>query len=418
MANPRVRLYTAGLSRSPEFQVGLMRIAFITTMATAPWGGSEALWGETARRALDAGHEVFISVYDWPTTPAVVQQLVSRGARLHRRKASRRWRRSGILTRLFYPFRELHEFRPDAVLINQGSTYDISRSGEFTRLRRVLTETDRWPFMLLCHCEQAAPRHARARARARAAFSAARIVGLLSHSLRRRSEQHLETSLPNTRLFQNPLNIGAAQILPWPEDTALRLAFVGRLDEVKGLHLAIEALSASMWRDRDWLLDVFGEGDLRSELERQAEHAGLRDRVRFRGFTSDVDDIWRQHHLLILPSRAEGVPNSMLEAMLRGRPVLVSDVGGIGEWVSDGATGYVLSRPDIADLAAALDRVWAERDRLEQMGRMAYESTLARRDPDPAATLLAWLEEIGSNAAIESRSARVAGSAVATRAHA
>src|SRR5687767_4265121 len=134
-----------------------MRIAFITTMATAPWGGSEALWAATASRALDAGHQVFVSVYDWADLPPAVAELQARGAQVHRRKVSRRWRRSGILMRLFYPFRALHDFNPDVVLINQGSTYDISRGKEFTRLRDALIRDARWPFVLLCHCEQNAP---------------------------------------------------------------------------------------------------------------------------------------------------------------------------------------------------------------------------------------------------------------------
>lgn len=365
-------------------------------MATAPWGGSEALWGEAARRALEAGHEVFVSIYEWPTTPQVVQELAARGAQIHRRKVSRRWRRSGILTRLFYPFRALHRFQPDAILINQGSTYDISRSGEFTRLRGELIGRKRWPYMLLCHCEQAAPRHKRTRERARVAFAAAKIVGLLSNSLRARSEEHLQMSITNARLFQNPLNISAAQLLPWPTGNTLRMAFVGRLDQVKGLHLAIEALSSPQWRERDWVFDVYGDGELRAELEEQSRSAGLERRLRFLGFTSDIDDIWRDHHILVLPSRAEGVPNSMLEAMLRGRPVLVSDVGGISEWVSDGKTGFVLPHPDVHSLTAALERAWVDRETLEHMGRAAFEQTLARRDPDPAGTLVNWLEEIGS----------------------
>ena len=268
-----------------------MRIAFITTMATAAWGGSEALWASTAHRAIDAGHEVFISCYEWPKTPPAIVELERRGARVHRRKVSRRWRRSGILTRLFYPFRALHGFNPDAVLINQGGTYDISRSGEFTRLRRVLVKQKRWPFILLCHCEQVAPRHARTIKRARQAFAAAKIVGLLSNNLRSRSEQHLGIALPNARLFQNPLNIAAAQSLPWPGGTGLRFAFVGRIDQVKGLDLALEVLNTPTWRDKDWHLDVYGEGELKDLLTQQVANVGLSDRICFQGFSDDVDAI-------------------------------------------------------------------------------------------------------------------------------
>jgi glycosyltransferase involved in cell wall biosynthesis len=320
--------------------------------------------------------------------------LADAGAQVHRRKVSRRWRRSGILTRLFYPFRALHDFNPDVILINQGGTYDISRSGEFTRLRRVLIDQKRWPFALLCHCEQVAPRHPRTVHKAQQAFLAAGFGGMLSNNLRARSEQHLGIRLPNARLFQNPLNIGSTGLLPWPEGSTLRLAFVGRIDQVKGLDIAFEVLRRPAWRNREWLLDIYGDGELKTTLMQQIDAADLSDRIRFQGFNSDIDAVWREHHALLLPSRAEGVPNSMLEAMLRGRPVIVSDVGGIAEWMQDGETGYLLAEPEAPTLDVALERLWRSRSELERMGQTAYAHTLAKRDPNPALTLLKWLEQL------------------------
>lgn len=372
-----------------------MRIAFLTTMTTAPWGGSEALWAETVHRALDAGHEVFVSVYDWPESPPAVAELARRGAIIDRRKLSRRWRRSGILMRLFNPFRALREFRPDSILISQGGTYDISRGKEFKQLRRALIKTDRWPFILLCHCEQDPPRRARSRDRARDAFKAARIIGMLSHDLRAKSERQLEISLSNVRLFQNPLNISSREPLPWPTSEQLKIAFVGRLEWIKGLDLALEVLNTPAWRARNWSLDIYGTGELHAELESQVADLGLADRIRFCGFASSMDTVWREHHVLLLPSRAEGIPNSMLEAMLCARPVIVSNVGGISGWVRDGESGYMLAQPDVAALTAAMERLWNDRERLQEMGAAAYRNTLAQRDPDPASSVLRWLEEIG-----------------------
>lgn len=372
-----------------------MKIAFVTMMATAPWGGSEALWGETAHRALDAGHEVFVSIYGWPETPRVVKSLSERGAIIDRRESSKRWRRSAIYTALFYQFRALHEFRPDVILINQGSTYDVSRGKEFKRFRRALLKTQRWPYLLLCHCEQQSPRSQRAVRRAREAFQAARIVGMLSNNLRERSEMHLGIPIENSRLFQNPLNVSAIRSLPWPAGQTLKFAFVGRIEPVKGLDLALEVLSSPAWRERDWILDVYGDGESQKDLEKQVRELGLEGRIRFPGFCSDIDAVWREHHALMLPSRAEGVPNSMLEAMLSARPVIVSDVGGIREWVTDSETGYVIPQSDVPSLTAAMERLWRDREKLEQVGIAAHDRTLARRDRDPVGTLLSWLEEIG-----------------------
>ena len=371
-----------------------MRIAFITMMATAPWGGSEALWGETAHRAIEAGHDVFVSIYGWPETPNVVRTLAERGAIIDRRELSKRRRRSAIFNALFYQFKALHEFRPDAILISQGSTYDVSRGKEFKRLRRALLDTQRWPYVLLCHCEQRSPRNQRAVRRAREAFQAARIVGMLSSNLRARSEAHLGTRIENSRIFQNPLNVSAIRPLPWPTGQTLRFAFVGRIEPVKGLDLAIQVFDSPAWRERDWILDIYGSGDSQTDLEDQVRARGLEARIRFPGFCSDIDAVWRDHHALMLPSRAEGVPNSMLEAMLSARPVIVSNVGGIREWVTDSETGYVLPQPDAVSLTDAIERLWRDRGKLEQIGMAAHERTLARRDQDPAGTLLRWLEEI------------------------
>jgi glycosyltransferase involved in cell wall biosynthesis len=129
-------------------------------------------------------------------------------------------------------------------------------------------------------------------------------------------------------------------------------------------------------------------------LEEQVSNLGLTGRVRFQGVVTDIDAVWREHHVLLLPSRAEGVPNSMFEAMLSARPVIVSNVGGIADWVSDGENGYLLPEPDVPHLEAAMERLWRDRENLPAMGQRAFEQTLARRNKDPVATLLEWLEQI------------------------
>jgi glycosyltransferase involved in cell wall biosynthesis len=84
----------------------------------------------------------------------------------------------------------------------------------------------------------------------------------------------------------------------------------------------------------------------------------------------------------------------MIEAMLCGRPVVATPAGSVGEWVEDGSGGFLVARPDAPALAEALERLWTRRADLEAMGRAAYDHAARRRDPNPARTLLRWLEEI------------------------
>jgi glycosyltransferase involved in cell wall biosynthesis len=164
---------------------------------------------------------------------------------------------------------------------------------------------------------------------------------------------------------------------------------VGALDVGrKGQDLALEALSARPWRNRDWQLSIFGAGENRKYLEDLIRFYGLAGRVELAGEVLDVRSIWRAHHALLVPSRIESAPLVVVEAMLCGRPVIANDVGGIREWVRDGRDGFLSPAATAESFGAALERAWERRHEWPQMGAHAHESALSMYDPAPAETLL------------------------------
>ena len=367
-----------------------MRIAFVSVMAGSPWAASEVLWAEAAERALREGHRVLISTLAWPERPPAIRRLEELGAELDLRPLSRWYRRSSVLTHLQGSFRPLRRFKPDVICISQGGTYDISRSGSNSILRGLLRRLPT-PYILLCHCEQPAP-HERIARRTREVFRSAAVVGMVADNLHSLSENHLGLSLGNTRTFHNPVNLPRIEYLAWPSPaTPLRLAFVGRLDPVKNLDTLIEALASSHLKSRDWTLTVYGAGPNRKMLQNQVAREALTDRIHFAGYVNDIAALWAAHHVLVMPSRFEGVPLAMIEAMLCGRPVVATNIGGISEWIEDGHNGFLISHPTTNNVAQAIERLWTHREGLEAMGRHAHERTLAKRDPSPARTLLHWL---------------------------
>lgn len=365
-----------------------MRLAFVTGMASVPWAACEELWAETARRARAAGHDVLASVYAWTPQAAPLQALADSGIRIARRPRSRLLRRSRVLMPLVDAFAPLREFAPDAVCVSQGGTYDLARSIEFDALWQAVPGRR---YVLLCHCEQAPPRRAVRQERARRIFCNAAVPAFLSRGLARRTELDLGISLPGARVFQNPLRVQAGQPLPWPAGQALRLAAVARLERIKGLDLLLDVLGTAPWRTRDWSLDICGTGPERAALENQVQALGLGGRVRFLGFVADIAGFWRSRQLLVLPSIAEGVPLAIQEAMLLGRPVIASAVGGIPDWIAPGRTGWLLPERTAEALAATLEFTWEQRTQLEAIGAAAAAETAARLDPDPAGTVLGWL---------------------------
>lgn len=378
-----------------------MRIAFVSLMAGSPWAASEVLWGEAAQRALEAGHEVLVSTYRWSIRPRSIEDLERGGAHSDLRPLHRWYRRSSLFTRLKRTFQPLKSFKPDVICVSQGGTYDIARSGSAAVLRSTLRRLNT-PYMILCHCEQPAPPRRNLHA-ARQVFRHAAIVGMVADKVRKVSEAHLGMPITNARIFHNPVNLKRIERLPWPASGALRLAFVGRLEPVKNLGALIEALATGPWRTRDWSLSVYGAGPDRQNLEQQVQQAALQDRIVFKGYVQDIDGVWAEHHALVMPSRFEGVPLAMIEAMLCGRPVVATDIGGIADWLQEGRNGFLIAKPTPEHIGDALERMWNQREQLEQVGRRAHEMTLATRDPDPAGTLLQWAE---STAAAQQPSAK------------
>jgi glycosyltransferase involved in cell wall biosynthesis len=105
--------------------------------------------------------------------------------------------------------------------------------------------------------------------------------------------------------------------------------------------------------------------------------------VRLEGFIEDVESIWKKHHALILPSRCEGLPLVIVEAMLLGRPVIATRVAGNAEVVENGRTGFLAEAPTEAALDAALEAAWKRRHEWRTMGEAAAVSIRELVPPNP-----------------------------------
>ncbi len=124
-------------------------------------------------------------------------------------------------------------------------------------------------------------------------------------------------------------------------------------------------------------LVLAGEGPLRDTLEARAREAGLDGTIVFAGHQGDVSGLLAGADAFVLSSLEEGLPNALLEAMARGLPAVVTDVGGNAEAVEEGMTGFLVPprRPDL--LAERLERLLSDaalRRRLGEAARRRYES--------------------------------------------
>jgi glycosyltransferase involved in cell wall biosynthesis len=371
-----------------------MRIAFVSLMYDAPWGGSEVLWAHTAALALAEGHEILVSVYDWPEQPLPLQKLAVAGAQFFfrsRYQDNLRYRAIDWLTRVPWggempEVRALTKFNPNVALVSQGGWIDLLYHTQLTAWLRKL------PYVLICH-NYSDPTRQRDTLREEIVtlYQQAQEVLMISGQQLRTLQRQLIDPLINARIVQNPLNLPDAYPVPLTgaSDGIPCLAVVASFDvDRKGQDVLLEALSAPEWINRQVRLRFYGKGPDQVYLEKLTDFYGLSDQVQFCGHVVDVKAIWQENDLLVIPSRIESGPMVLQEAMLCGRPVVATDVGMVREWLDDDETGFIADTSSVISLNRALGRAWMRRADWPAMGELAARRAYMRFESNPAKQLL------------------------------
>lgn len=169
-------------------------------------------------------------------------------------------------------------------------------------------------------------------------------------------------------------------VLPqeWGNDAnsqQVRLLFLGRLGDHKGSDRVLHAV-AQLPLELRTKVQVYMAGDGAVEAMRGlACQLGIGEQVEIRSWIEGEEkERWlRESHVFVLPSRAEGLPMALLEAMAYGKAVIVSPVGGIPEWVDDGQEGILVPPDDIAAITEAIRRLVESPEVCRQMGQRARQ---------------------------------------------
>lgn len=155
-----------------------------------------------------------------------------------------------------------------------------------------------------------------------------------------------------------------------PGGNGKRVAFVGRLDPVKGALLLIEAMAEVLKVHPDATLTLAGDGPSRAPAEARAAALGIAGSVQFAGFMTQgqVADLLANSDMLVLPSFAEGLPVVYMEALASRIPVVASRVAGVQELVEDGVTGYAVPPGDVDTLVDRIIRLMDNPNAARDMG--------------------------------------------------
>jgi glycosyltransferase involved in cell wall biosynthesis len=217
------------------------------------------------------------------------------------------------------------------------------------------------------------------------------------------------SAIPNGVPDPNPHGVIAAQqrrLLPGDlaareRHGGCRIVQVGALDARKGGDLLIDAAEILQRDGVPFTCWLVGEGEERERWEARIAGRGVGDRVQLAGRRDDVHAILSACDVVVLASRREGMPLSLLEAMAHGLPVVATAVDGIPEIVASGRSGLLVEPDDPRALSWALAELARSPLRREQYGRAARamflaRHTLARMTSATFSEYGAWFGEVGA----------------------
>lgn len=368
-----------------------MRLVILSTIEGADWGGTEEVWVQLARLALKRGHQVMAAVDHRIAASPPVQALLPMGLQLSLR---RRWpsQRLYLLKESFWAdHRAVVAFQPDLLVINAGSVLDPLQLPHLRRLCEALAV----PQVLFCHfhSDLLAVSH---RPMLRSFLETMRHLVFVAEGNRHDLARTIASALPASTVITNQSRTLLPAPLPWPQGKlSWKLACVARFEVLwKGQDLLLEALACPELLTLPWQLNLFGSGRDEGYLLELIQHFGLQDRVRVMGFEPDLNRIWDKHHLLVLPSRGEGMPLVALEALMHGRPVLATAVGGVCEVIRDGMEGYIAESATVSCLRRTLQRALADTEHWPELGQVGHRTAQRFASVDPPGSLLTLLENL------------------------
>jgi glycosyltransferase involved in cell wall biosynthesis len=363
-----------------------MRIAFFSAMGGSPWGGSEELWSRAATILLQRGHQVAFNCVAWPTVPTQLQQLIALGAepkfrsRQRLGRSLRRMLQMLRLTRMRY-VGWLKKCRPEMVVISFACHTDDPQIANTCRMLGI-------PYAILL---QAAGPHNWIEARRAddfcAAYGSARANFFVSAENRDLVESNLAMEIPRAEIVDNPFAVRADAAPSWPATAPhWKLACVARVHyPTKGQDIILRVMRMPKWRARPLHITLWG-GDSGSlnMLRRALDIYGLNRQISYGGVSNNIEQLWAEHHGLLLPSRVEGNALALVEAMMCGRVPITTNVGRACELIDDNEFGFIAQAATETLLDEALERAWKHRDDWRAMGQRAAHAIRARHSLNPA----------------------------------
>jgi len=176
----------------------------------------------------------------------------------------------------------------------------------------------------------------------------------------------------STTIIPNPIN-PEFSVKPFGGEKNKKIVSIGRLSEQKNQKVLIDAFSKISNDFPDYELVIYGDGELRSDLENQIKKLGLEKKIKLPGVKKNIKEEIYEASLFVLPSLYEGMPNALMEAMALGLPVISTDCpcGGPAFLIENNVNGVLVKVNDVIELENAMRKVLSNSDFATKIGKNA-----------------------------------------------
>lgn len=336
----------------------------IVTCSEGDWGGSEELWARMLPYLINYGYSIAVCKDKINFEHIEFKKLKSIGVNLHELNPFSLQPNSKHSEDTLEAILDNEKF--SLVVISQGINFDGLGLAYTCLLRNI-------PYILISQkaVDSFWPHHLDRVGMRNVYINAEKAFFVSKHNLTLTEEQ-FGIRLRNAQVIPNPIKIERKpQNFP-STDQGYQLACIGRFLLIdKGQDILIRIMAQEKWKARPIKVSFFGQGPDKAALMDLASLLGANN-VEFLDPQYDIEKLWENYHALVLPSRFEGMPLVLLEAMALGKTAIVSDAGGSAELIVDSVTGFI-GQPNTIDFEQALERAWQAREDWPTIGLAGFE---------------------------------------------
>jgi glycosyltransferase involved in cell wall biosynthesis len=355
-------------------------VLFVSLMNGASWGGSEEIWFQTALYAAGTGRKVGCALYPWPGKESKIQRLADAGCQIFLLPNKGRQKRNileriqnkitkKITVRRFIKNLPVDQY--DAVVVNQGYFEVITNVWKdfYKQLPK---------YALIYHNYQEKERFKAEKARILEnwvqhahinLFASARIKQIL--------EGWFKHPIDNGDILLNPITFQPpADYTPYPPLQNGHLVFVmlAALDvRRKAQDNLIKVLSTVKWKERNWVLHLYGDGIDKTKLAQMIQENAMQEKITLKGHVNDVKSVLQNTHVLFQVTNIDAMPLAVVEAMAMSRPVIASRIGDMPYWVDHNKTGWICENSSPEEIDRVLEIAWSRKDEWNEMGKRSFD---------------------------------------------